>query len=108
MEAVFDGPVIADERADQAGDAPQRGNVEAGLALDLVAGFAGALNHDDGVEGGPPVVLLKPLDVVDDGDVPGFDASVIAIGRWRLTVVSWKDLDFCSVAKSSTSSRRVP
>ena len=51
------------------------------LALDLVADFAGALDHDDALQAGPVMVLLKPVDVVEDGDVPGLDASVIAIGR---------------------------
>jgi hypothetical protein len=65
------GPIIA-------GNEHERGNVEPRLALDLVADFAGALDHDDPLQGGPLMQLLQPVDVVDDGNVPGLDASVIA------------------------------
>lgn len=73
--------MIADEWSDQARDENERGNVETRLALDPAAGLTSTLDHDDTVEARPLMVLLKPVDVVDDGDVPGLDATVIAIDR---------------------------
>src|ERR1700679_979130 len=79
--------MIADEGSDPAGDESQRGNVEPCLAFDLVGGrrwpgdLADALDHDDALQGGPLMALLKPGDVVDDGYVSGLDAPVIAVDR---------------------------
>ena len=42
-------------------------------------GKAKALDDDDAGQVGPLVALLQPGDIVDDGDVSGLDASVIAI-----------------------------
>ncbi len=41
MEAVLDGPMVADEWSDQAGDESQRSNVETRLAFDLAASLTG-------------------------------------------------------------------
>ena len=79
MEAVLDGPVIADEGADVDGHEGQRGDIEAAFALDLVAGLAGALDDDEARQAGPLVTLLQPADVVNDGDGAGLDAAVVAV-----------------------------
>ena len=81
VEAVFDGPMVADERANQIGDENQRGNVETRLAFDLAAGLTGALDHDDTLEARPLMAFLKPVDIVDNRDVSGLDATVVAIDR---------------------------
>ena len=49
MEAVFDGPMVADDWADRMGQQHQGCDVEARLLFDLVAVFAGAFDHDDGL-----------------------------------------------------------
>lgn len=41
MEAVLDGPMVADEWSDQASNENQRSNVEARLAFDLAASLTG-------------------------------------------------------------------
>jgi hypothetical protein len=73
--------MVADEGSDQAGQKSQCGDVEAHLTFDLVADFACAFDHDNAFEAWPLVALLQPVDVVNDGDVPGLDAPVIAIDR---------------------------
>ena len=85
VEAVLDRPVGADDRAEQFGEQDERGDVEAGLVLDLVVGrscawgSANAVDHDDCLEAGPVVALLQPADVVEDGGGPGLDAAVVGI-----------------------------
>jgi hypothetical protein len=87
----------------------QRGDVEACLALDFIADFARALDHDDAFQCGPIVAFLQSSDIVDCLIGSGFDAVVIAPTVWcRLTVVSLKPLTFCSAAKISISSRSEP
>ena len=47
VQAVLDCPMAADDRPELAGQPHQGGDVKARLALDFVADFAGALDHDD-------------------------------------------------------------
>ena len=79
VETVLDRPVAADDGAEPACEACQRGDVEAGLALDLVGDFARALDHDDALQPWPVVALLQPIHVVDRRVGAGFDAAVVAI-----------------------------
>ncbi len=67
MEAVLDGPMVADEWSDQASDESERGYVKTRLAFDLATSLAGALDHDNAVEVRPLMALLKPVDIVDNG-----------------------------------------
>lgn len=82
VQAVLHRPVVADDGADPVGWQGQRGDVETGFALGPAgpaAQFAAALDHDDGAQHGPVVALAKPVHIVQDGDLAGLDAPVIAI-----------------------------
>ena len=80
VQAVLHRPVIADDGAEPVGGQGQRGDVDAGLGpAGPAAQFAAALEHDDGVQPGPVVALAEPGRVVEDGDLAGLDASVIAV-----------------------------
>ncbi len=84
VQAVLHRPVVADAGTDPVGRQGQRGNVEAGLALapaDPTAQFAAALEHDDSAQPGPVVAFTKPGHIVEDDDIAGLDAPVIAIDR---------------------------
>ena len=45
VQTVFDRPMTADDGADLTGEPGERGDVEAGFALDLVADFALSFDH---------------------------------------------------------------
>jgi len=57
----------------------QRGDVEARLVGDLAVDFASAFDHDNGLQAGPLVARLQPVDIADHGVVPGLDTAVISI-----------------------------
>src|SRR6202049_851473 len=57
----------------------QRGDVEACLALDFIADFARALDHDHPFQSGPIVAFRQPRNIVDCRVGSGFDAAVIAL-----------------------------
>ena len=79
VEAVFDHPVTADHRSQGVGEEGERGDVEPRLGFDLAVGFPFALDHDDRLQARPLVVVLKPRDVMENGDRPGLDAAVVAV-----------------------------
>jgi len=55
------------------------------------------------------MAVLQPVDVMDNGDVPGFDTSVITIDRAGTADGSvFEIICFLLVAKSSTSLRSIP
>lgn len=60
VQAVLDGPVAANDGAD----------------------FSAAFDDDHALQSRPNMALLQPVDVMDDGDCPGFDATMIAIDRF--------------------------
>src|SRR5260370_35578147 len=71
--------MTADDRPQKACQQHQRSDVEACLPLDLIADLSGAFDDDDGLQAGPLVAFLQPVDVMDDGGGSGRDAPVIAI-----------------------------
>ena len=75
VQAVFHRPMISDHGSERLRQQDQRGDVEARLALDLVADFTLALDHDDAFQSRPIVPLLQPADIVDRGIGSGFDAA---------------------------------
>ena len=79
MQAVLDRPVAADDGAELAGEPGERGDEEAGLALDPAFDFARALDHDDALQPRPVVALFEPIHIVDRGVGPRFDAAVVAV-----------------------------
>ena len=58
VQAVFDGPMAADDRPEFVGRQVQGTDIEAGFALYLAAGFTDAFDNDDGLQSGPFVALL--------------------------------------------------
>ncbi len=82
METVFDGPVVADHRANHAGRQDQGGDVKARLRRDLAIDLALAFDHDEAFQSGPVVAFLQPLHIVDRRIDSRFDATVVAVDRF--------------------------
>jgi hypothetical protein len=81
MQAIFDSPMISNDKAELRGQEQQRCDVEAGFLFRLSVNFSDALDDDDAVQPWPIVTFLEPCDIVDHGCCPGLDASMIAIDR---------------------------
>jgi hypothetical protein len=79
VEAILDRPMAPHDRPRRVGSQRKRGDLEAGLTLDLACGFAGALNDDDGLQTRPFVPFLKPVNIVDDSIGSGLDTTMIAV-----------------------------
>src|SRR5947209_3153110 len=73
--------MVADDRPQLDRQPYQGRDVKARLALDLVADFARALDHDDALQSGPIVTFLQPGDIMDRRVGSGFDAAVVTVDR---------------------------
>jgi hypothetical protein len=58
MQAVFDYPMAADHWSDLVREQHHRGDLWADFAIDRVADFARALDHDDALQTGPVVLRV--------------------------------------------------
>ena len=79
VQAVFDGPVIADHRAAALRREGCGGEIEACFALSLAGDPARAFDHHDAFQTGPVMAGLQPVHVVEDGVLAGLDAAVIGV-----------------------------
>jgi hypothetical protein len=92
MQAVFNRPMAAHDRAHESCRAHRGGDIKPCLLFGFSADLTAALDDDDGFQSWPAMSLLQPLDVMDDSGCSGLDAAMIAPGlrRGRLSiVVSW-------------------
>jgi hypothetical protein len=79
VQAVLDSPMAAHDRTEKRREHHPRREVKSCFSLGFSADFAAALDHDDGLQPGLAMALLKPFDVMDHSRGPGFDTAVIAV-----------------------------
>jgi predicted transposase YbfD/YdcC len=72
-----DRPMAAHDRRQHAGCEHQDGDVKAGRPFDPIGDFPLALDDHDAVQTRPVVMLLQPIDIMDDGDGPGLDPAMV-------------------------------
>ncbi|GAJ30015.1 hypothetical protein AA0498_0666 [Acidomonas methanolica] len=79
VEAIFDRPVTADDRAEEVRRHEQGGDVIPGFAFHLAIDLALAVDHDHGVQARPAMAFLQSFHVMDNSGGHGFDATMLAI-----------------------------
>jgi putative transposase len=83
VQAVLNAPVVADGRCQMVGRQGRGGDVEPPFLFNLIGGFPHAFDHRQRGQAGPVMALAQPVDVVHDGQGPGFDPAVLAIDSLR-------------------------
>jgi hypothetical protein len=79
VQAVLDGPMAAQDGADQSRDRDQGCEIQPCLMLGFSVGLTAAFDHDDRLQTRPVMAFLKPLHIIYRGCGAGLDMAVIAI-----------------------------